>query len=188
MAGGVGIKESSRCLFEFSEEEKKIVGSFNPEDRKRAEEIVEKYNSKLRRNAKKQEELLSSVDFIVNSVVGRVYQSQYVTDSIMMGGKSLGHKTGDISLLELKVCSSDTPIKELAFPGLPPIQAGDTICAYIFRGQSMQELDSYGHANGASCFVKRPFEEKEIPLKIEKLKEGKVIATYINEYLSPSHF
>ena len=179
-------------LFELSEADKKIVdGSWAPgsENEQKAHRLVDKYNAELRKSAKKEEELIIPVELTVDSVVGQIHQSHYVTTEIVMGGRGRGHDVGDTSVLELMVNSDSVPIKVLAIPGLPPIEAGDRIRAYLFKGASKLELARYFNDERAKFFIEREFNEKEIPLKIEKLNNGgKVVATYINKSNSSDNY
>ena len=144
----------------------------------RDRDVVE-YNIQLEARVKTKEELVTSIDCVVESVDG--YSS---TASVPCGGHfntltSGGHSNS----LKIGV-SSDTPVENLGFyGGWPPIEKGDQIRAYVYVGEkewgklTWSDIDK-GKSNPPCYLVERPLNPKEKPLKIEKLKDEEVVATY----------
>lgn len=138
------------------------------------------YNRELLKRSKPKEELVASIDCLVESVTGYVSQRRFhVQSEIAYGGKTPAYNAGDSSHLEICV-KTDTATNKLACRGLLPIQKGDTIRAYILKGneeyeRNIQELHTH---NRRSHWVEREFSEEEKPFKIEKLVNNEIVATY----------
>lgn len=143
---------------------------------------TEKYNQDLRAKAKKKEELIVGLECVVQEV--NQYQSTGHASSgeVRYGGPPVSsYKTGNFLRSELSV-SSDSPVQKLEFQGWPHLEVGDTIKAYILKGQKEYEK-GFGvdlHHNPPSHWVERDYQPVEKPSKIEKLRDGKVVATYHN--------
>ncbi|HLC97917.1 MAG TPA: hypothetical protein VJC21_04010 [Candidatus Nanoarchaeia archaeon] len=171
-------------LTEVNLDEEIGVATWIEEERKEAE----RYNAELRTRAKTKEELMVLLECRVLSVEGYIAQSSFTPHSeLRIGGTSPSYKTGDSSSLELAV-ESGTAVKHLHFKGLPPLEKGDTIRAYIFKGKEEYErviiservpfiLRRFGPRT-PTVLVEREFEENEQPFKIEKIRNGEVVATY----------
>ncbi|MDP3639769.1 MAG: hypothetical protein Q8R53_01025 [Nanoarchaeota archaeon] len=150
---------------------------------------TEKYNAGLRARAKTREELLVLLDCGVTAVVGHTSRGSFTPRSeLVIGGSSPSYGTGDQSFLEISV-TSETPVKQLHFRGWPPFEKGDRIRAYIFKGKEEWEQAfmfddqdfsglAFGARFGKTVLVERDFQEQEKALKIEKLRNGEVVATY----------
>src|SRR3989338_6671939 len=122
-----------------------------------------------------------------------MYNNKFTPESeIVYGGRSPSYSTGNMLHSEIKVNSTKTQIKTLEFPGWPNVERGDRIRAYVFKGKEeyLKQTDKMraelydfmqriGERRPKPVFVERDFQEKETPLKIEKLVDGVVVATYI---------
>ncbi len=82
---------------------------------------------------------------------------------------------------------SGTIVEKLEFKGWPSLEAGDTIKAYIMKGKQEAEKLSFGFSSvdpfdqgPKTHLVVRDYQSVEQPSKIEKLRYGKVVATYHN--------
>lgn len=146
-------------------------------------EDIKRYNAELRKRAQKKEDLIVPVDFTVESVLGYNSGTGCIPiGPIVMGGHTPTRQVGDYSALELQVNSAKTQVKKLSFNGWPPIEAGDKIRAYIFIGEEKKEMPTQGFEYcGQSHYIQREFKKQETAVKIEKLKKGKVVATYTNK-------
>ncbi len=170
-----------------AEDRKKLDESLKPLDGvslgdlfESARHETEKYNQDLRTRAKTPEQLTEGLECVVEEV--NDYQgSTSVTDEPRMGGPSTSQKTGHVYRTEIRVLTG-TFVKKLKFKGWPHLEAGDTIKAYILKGQKESEksfeVDLYH--NPPSHWVERDYQPIEQPSKIEKLRDGKVVATYHN--------
>lgn len=143
----------------------------------------EKYNADLQKRAKKPEDLIVPVYATIKSFDGNSSSTSFTPFSEMaIGGHSPRYQRGNSLNLEMRV-ETKTPIKRLHWGGYPPsLEVGDTIRAYIVKG--IQETER-GHSRlgpsypaPPSHWVSRNFQEEENPFKIEKLRKGKVVATY----------
>lgn len=138
------------------------------------------YNRELLKRSKPKEELVVSIDCLVESVTGYVLQTEFhVQSERVFGGKSPSYSGGDSSHLEIRV-KTDTATNKLVSRGLLPIQKGDTIRAYILKGEEEYErnIQALHTHNRRSHWVERNFSEEEKPFKIEKLVNDEVVATY----------
>ncbi len=138
------------------------------------------YNDDLRARAKTREELIVSLECTVLEIHG--YQGLTSVHSEMrMGESSPYYNTGHTYRTEIKV-QSDTSVEKLEFKGWPPLEAGDLLRAYIIRGELKYEKtfrNDFNH-NLLSHWIERDYQQVEHPIKIEKLRDGKVVATYHN--------
>jgi hypothetical protein len=149
---------------------------------------IEKKNEELRAKAKKREDLIVPVYCYVTSVEGYLSQRKMTPHSErMIGGKSPSYNVGDSSRLELLVDTKEG-IKYVNFAGWPPIEKGDSIKAYFLKGELKSEETKLGiqrismrYNQLQSHWIERDFQETETALKIEKLRDGKVVATYHNK-------
>lgn len=157
---------------------------------KKAAENARKHNEDLHKLAKPYEALIVPVEAIVESVEGYTTTVYARSGPLIIGGHNPTYRSGHISRLELYVKTTEpTPITKITFNGLPPIYAGDKILAYVFKGREEYEKESIGyfcrprHLAGPGLqpepfYVEREFNKEEQIEKIEKLSNGKVIATY----------
>lgn len=150
----------------------------------------EKYNSDLRKKAKKYDELIVSFECDVKSLEG-IARSISITphSEARMGGQSPSYNTGHTCNLEITINPYDKniPIKKIEFIGWPPLEKDDMIRVYIFKGKEEYEQgygitfsESEKRRTIPSHLVERDFKETERALKIEKIKYGDVVATYRN--------
>ena len=126
---------------------------------------------------KSKEELIIPLECIVESATGYISSSRFTPKSeITYGGPLASYCTGDISLLELEVITDKpTPIKRVTIRGAWPIESGDRIRAYIFKGEFTENDDTYlrkklaADMEGESLakeYNEREFKEKEEAYKI----------------------
>lgn len=146
---------------------------------------TEKYNQDLRAKAKQKEELTVGSMFLIKKPT--YFQSSTSISPLsenFIGGSSSTYQGGHVYSVELLVTpiQFNGPVEKLLFNGWPPLEAGDTICAYILKGQKEYEkafmVDF--HHDPPFHLVERPYQSVEQPSKIEKLRDGKVVATYHN--------
>ena len=78
--------------------------------------------------------------------------------------------------LEIDIESDTHPVKRILFNEPLPIEKGDEIMAYLFKGYT--KSGTYGSA--LPVFEEAELREEEPAIKIEKLRDGEVVATYIN--------
>ncbi len=150
----------------------------------------EQHNQELRAKAKTKEELTVDLECVVLEVNGYQNSTSFTPRSeIVIGGHSSSYRGGHVYSTEIKV-ESGTLVEKLEFKGWPPLEAGDTIGdtikAYILKGKQESEK-SFGPYWGdpfdqgpRTHLVERPYQPVEQPSKIEKLRDGKVVATYHN--------
>src|SRR3989338_3488159 len=155
----------------------------------------ENYNQELRAKAKTPEELTVGLEYVVADVNCYQGSTSFTPHSeIVLGGRSPTFNGGHTYRTELKV-QSGTLVKKLEFYGWPPLEVGDVIKAYIFKGKqeyerghevipkTIKEFDSFfkgKSVNVPSHWIERKYQPVERPSKIEKLRDGKVVATYHN--------
>ena len=165
----------------------KPLESVNPQDLvKKINEENEKYNQDLRAKAKTPEQLTVGLECVVEEA--NFYQStgQASGGTVRYGGSNSSYKTGHFLRTELSV-KGDSLVQKLEFKGWPPLEAGDTIKVYILKGKQEPEKSF-----GPSChdpfnqgprthLVERDYQPIEHPSKIEKLRNGLVVATYHNQ-------
>lgn len=146
----------------------------------------EQYNKDLRTRAKTQEELTVGLECVVESVDFYQRTGRATSKKARYGGPPVAsHETGYFLHTELSV-KSDSLVQKLEFKGWPPLEAGDTIKAYIMKGKEEPEKLSFGsyhdpYQEPKTHLVDRPYRAVEQPSKIEKLRDGKVVATYHNK-------
>lgn len=146
----------------------------------------EQYNQDLRSRAKTPEQLTQGLECTVLEVNDYQGSTSFTPRSeIVIEGHSSSYRGGHTYRTELKV-QSDTLVEKLEFKGWPPLEAGDTIRAYILKGKQEAEK-SFGpscrdpfHQGSQTHLVERDYQPVEHPSKIEKLRDGKVVATYHN--------
>lgn len=116
------------------------------------------------------------IDAIVKGVKGRV-DNVYNLSGMSVGELGGGRFCGQKSKLEIEV-ESNTPVKILEFDGAWPIEAGDAIRATI----KMTKRYCYPvPCSPTKEEARHKLYEKEHPIKIEKIRKQRVVATYINE-------
>jgi len=154
-----------------------------------ARQKSEQYNLDLQAKAKTKEELTVGLECTVLNVNGYQGSTSFTPSDLPIGPYSgvSSHKTGDVYKLELLV-DSNSPVQKLIFRGCWPLEAGDTIRAYILKGKEEAEKLSFGpscydplHQGPRTHLVEREYQPVEQPSKIEKLRDGKVVATYHNK-------
>lgn len=160
-----------------------------PELGKQVLENIEKYNKDLRARAKTLEELTIPVLCLVESIVGSASKIHHTPHSEMVyGGTTPSYHTGDALKTEISVKTS-TPVTKIIFGGWPPIEKGDLIKAYIIKAKEEYEKLSFNierlfcyqqHRQPTPLYVERDFKNEETAIKIEKLKNDVIVATYIN--------
>lgn len=163
--------------------------------KKRNVDSVENTILKSQLEIKPKEQLIVPVECTVESIVSSSYEGRFTPESeLQYGGHSPSYSTGAHLNSEIKVNTANTPIRMLEFHGWPNIERGNRIRAYVFKGKEeyleieaklKAELWDFTHRIGERrpkpIYVEREFEEKESPVKIEKLVDGFVVATYVNE-------
>ena len=146
----------------------------------------EKYNKDLQTRAKTPEELTVGLECVVKEVNSYQGSISFTPSSeIVLGGRSRSYGGGHTYRTEIKV-ESGTLVEKLEFKGWPHLEAGDIIKAYIMKGK--QEPEKFFGSYRRDLFdqgpkthlVERPYQPVEQPSKIEKLRDGKVVATYNN--------
>ncbi len=147
-----------------------------------AEANREKYNQELRAKAKKEEDLIIPVEFTARKVYGHTSAERSYLRESDEGIYTL-YGTGR-SELEVLV-KGPAPFEKIIFPAIIPLEDGDRFRAYLFKGKREYEhgevpleLAGSAYPMPASYFIERAFTSTEYALKIEKLKNKKVAATY----------
>lgn len=135
----------------------------------------------LRARSKPKEELIKSIDCIVEFVKGTVQKTTYSSGPLIIGGYNHTYAGGDQSQTEI-IIASNTPVNTIYFRGWPPLEKGDRISAYIFKGKEESEDPEWipypSCIKPISHYVEREWQEKETAIKIEKLRNKKVVAEY----------
>lgn len=143
-----------------------------------------RHNKKLRARAKNQEKLTVGLECTVLEVNSYQASTSFTPRSeLVLGGTSPSYGGGHTYQTEIKV-ESGTLVEKLQFNGWPHLETGDQIRAYILKGQPEYEKQVMGNGtfgNEKSHWVEREYEATEKPSKIEKLRDGKVVATYHNK-------
>lgn len=153
------------------------------------------------------EKFIVPIEVIVTSVVGSVGSTSFTPVSERCyGGPSPVYQGGQSSNLELTV-DGHPVVKKILFAGLPPIEKGDKIRAYVFKAEEPEDARLARAFHNVSIlpiekrvmprYVARDFNAEEQALKIEKLfpkifqdkVEGDhtvylVVATYVDSDLS----
>jgi len=129
---------------------------------------IEKHNEDLRARAKPYESLIVPIEC------------------------SVQHVNGSRKKTTLEVLTQ-SPVKTLTFYGLPPLEKGDMIRAYVFKGEELHEklpddpFSLNNHPWGRkkcyspmppSHYVERDLQAKEAAVRIEKIRNNEVVATY----------
>ena len=150
-----------------------------------ARQETEKYNQELRAKAKSPEQLTVSLEGVIEGI--DFYQGSVSftpRSEMVIGGRSPSYSGGHVNYAEIKI-QGESKVEKLKFDGWPHLEAGDTIRAYIFKGQKESEkcfevFEVDWYHNPPSHWTERDYQPVEHPIKIEKLRGGKVIATYHN--------
>jgi len=158
--------------------EKAIAEIYAEEERKLKE---------LREKSSTPEELTYKITCLVEEVEGETKEVRhYDTHNAVIGGRIDSTSGGNVSFLEMKVTTDDAPVKTVLIRGLPHIEAGNRINAYIVKGEYLHEdqVDDWHESadwrdESPKHLIEREWKEKENAIKIEKLDEhGKVLATF----------
>lgn len=152
-----------------------------------AEKEREQYNLELRARAKTEEQLTVGLECTVVDIHSYQSSTSFTPSSeIVLGGRSPTYGGGHVYRTEMKV-ESGTLVEKLEFAGWPPLEVGDSIKAYVMKGKPEPEKHSLGSFCNDSFdqepkthLVERDYQATEQPSKIEKLRNGKVVATYHN--------
>ncbi len=156
----------------------------------------EKYNKDLRDRARTPKQLTGGLECTVLEINGYQNSTSFTPRSEMViGGHSRSYRSGHVYRAEIKV-QSGTLVEQLEFNGWPNLETGDMIKAYIFKGkkeyergrgftppENVEELPDFHREIFRDIpfhWVDRPYKSVEQPSKIEKLRDGKVVATYYN--------
>lgn len=116
-------------------------------------------------------------------IEGKNYLTTHIPISeIVVGGTSHSYENGYVSRLEIELINSDptSPVKKLTFNGNSPLQSGQEIRAYIFKGiieESPLPLGpSLAGRTRKSKILERDLKEEEKALYIKILgSDGKKI-------------
>ncbi len=142
------------------------------------------YNKQLRESARTPEQLTVGIECKV--IDANFYQqgtSHTPRSEMRIGGNSPVYRTGDIYHLEL-IVDSNSPLKKITFNGWPHIEVGDLIKAYMIQGEYKFEKELFSepvyHKSHTTPkqLVPRELKEHEFPFKLEKLRDGLVVARY----------
>jgi len=128
-------------------------------------------------------ELITPIKGLVESVKAHHFSTSHTPNSeIIIGEKSPSYKTGNQSRLEISINTSTPLVKKLIFNGNCPIEKGDEINAYLFKGVKNRlpyfpGLSDTDNEEDRKMFSEREFNEEETTLYIEKLKDNEVVRT-----------
>ena len=149
-----------------------------------AQSEEEAYNTNLRSQAKKKEDLITPLECLVTEVLSYTKVVEMTPQSEMrLGGISPHYITGIISNTELTVCTDGT-VRKIMMPGILPLESGDQIRAYIVKGEMEAEQHTltpaprYQRDKPVLHLIARDWKEEETAVKIEKMRSDKVVATY----------
>ena len=109
------------------------------------------------------------VEGVVTGVTGHTHVDSGSRIGVLRKG------TGQSSGLEIKV-ESNSPVEKLTFGGCWSIEKGDTIRAYI----NMIEKVGGGPVPVRLVPREESLQSVESPSKIEKIRDGEIVATYIS--------
>lgn len=144
------------------------------------------YNRDLQKRAKTFEQLTVGLECVVESVNFYQVTGHATSGEVRYDGPALpSYKTGHFLRTELSV-KSDSLVQKLGFNGWPHLEVGDIITAYIMKGKEETEKHFGSFRNDPfnqgpkTHLVDRQYNTVEQPSKIEKLRDGKVVATYHN--------
>jgi len=169
------LDELLKPLENFTEQDVK-------EQIEKLEQETKQYNEDLRARAKTPEQLTEGLKCTVLEV--NEYQDSTHVYGEWRSGPMRITNTGNTYHTEIRV-KNGTLVEKLKFNGWPSLEKGDTIRAYILKGQEEAEKlhfefkDPYQDAK--THLVERDYQAVERPSKIEKLRDGKVVATYHNQ-------
>ena len=153
------------------------------ENRKKQAELAA-----LKEKSKPKEELIVPLDCLVLSSTTTTYhRSITLSSEIRIGHRSPQYNAGSIISLELEV-KTNSPVKILQYNGVAPLEAGDQIRAYTLKAKEISENDTldpfgiveddFGFSHNPTFWIERDYQEQEETHKIEKIRDGKVVATY----------
>jgi len=149
------------------------------EDFRKSKELMDKYKGKSKKY------FLSQVKGLVKLVKGDTREVTTTDDPMhaVIGQPIRTYHAGYESSLEIVL--ENSPVKIITFNGLPPIFAGDTIIAYVVKAKAcnylMGAMDVLDDGQRTLYIPRDDFREIEPAAKIEKLVDGKVVATYLND-------
>ena len=163
---------------------------------KKQKKADEKFTRDLRKRAKTVKKLTIGLEcLVVESHYHQRATSFTPHSEIVLDGRSPSYSGGHLYRVELMV-ESDSSVRKLLFNGWPHLETGDVIKAYIFKGKkgyehsrglivpkNIEELADFHQAVFKDVpfhWVERKYLPVEQPSKIEKLRDGKVVATYHN--------
>jgi|SRR3989344_688725 len=150
------------------------------------------YNQILRARSKRPDELVVSVTGLVRSVVNTVKPLSYSFEEFRFGTNPKQHVTGYEFRSKIEIGETNTPVTKLTFYGWPNLQSGDTVKAYILKGEELEEkaatlaeqvtddLEQAGaiRLRRSHHWIDREFREVEEPFKLEKLVNDQVVVSY----------
>ncbi|RME31575.1 hypothetical protein D6789_02280 [Candidatus Woesearchaeota archaeon] len=118
------------------------------------------------------EELSVSLEATVVSVECSSLAYRRSNGVIGPGSHSTASGRDYISTITINI---DGPVKRLEFGGWPPLEKGDKIRAYVIAGDEVRDPLK---RSSVTRYTPRELREKEKPFKLEKLRDGEVVATY----------
>ena|SRR3989344_5359969 len=190
-------KDLQKLLLEsaISEEELKETSDRIHQSIEKAIENRRRDNQELLNAAKPKEELIVALNcHVLSSTEYYRNVSVHVQSEMMIGGVNPTYKAGQQALLELLVyCYQYPDLKTVTFKGNPAIETDDHIKAYVFLGEAKylkDEADIFYFSDnpmfpkevkrGDPFYVLRKVKEKELALKIEKIRGNRVLKTFID--------
>jgi len=147
-------------------------------------ERIDLYNQELRAKSKPKEDLMVGLECVVKEA-DFYLRTAVASGVVLYGGPApFSYKTGHFSNVVL-VVESSSPVKKLEIDGWPRLETGDIIRAYILKGTEKAEKFPFDQFHDPRRepkvhWVERDYEAVEKPSKIEKLRNGRVVATYHN--------
>ena len=139
---------------------------------------ADKFNKRLRKRQTTEEKVTVSLECVVGSVVKCAPGAYHTPADKLRTFRAIGYSDYSAPLTELQV-SSGTVVNKLYLEGWPSIEEGDSIRAYIVKGAYERERAPLRHYGKKSFFVERNFCGEEVPVKVEKICDGRVIETYL---------
>jgi len=149
------------------------------EDFRKSKELMDKYKGKTKKD------FLVPVERLVKLVKGDTREITTTDDPMhaVIGQPMRSYHAGYESSLEIVL--ENSPVKIITFNGLPPIFKGDMIRAYVVKAKAcnyfIDPMDMLDDGQRTLYLPRDDFREIEPAAKIEKLVDGKVIATYLND-------
>src|SRR3989344_1528186 len=130
----------------------------------------ERGDQELLSHEKRPEELITSIEGYVSSVVNYNHQNVHIGSNgiIGPGGRSYKTRTGDTSRLEIALADS-SPTNSLIFHGTSGIRGGDKIRAYVVKGE-IKKLNYSRYSESSSPFMDRPIKGEDEVLVNGELK------------------